>query len=112
MNCQTGGAYHLIYQGPDSNRFGFRGIYHEVVENNYIIKTSEFEGLPQKLDPILEKTVFEDIGAGKCKVTIHTICPSVTYRDNMIAAGMEPILTSTHSQLDKLLITLLNKTVK
>ncbi|MEQ1678239.1 MAG: hypothetical protein ABL876_16165, partial [Chitinophagaceae bacterium] len=97
------------YPGQGGTQFGFRGIYHEILLNEQIIKTSEFEGLPQKVDPVLEKTIFETIPGDRCKVTIHTICPSVGYRDNMIAAGMEPALATTHAQLDTLLTSLIDK---
>lgn len=103
MTCQTGGTFHFTHQGPQGGQFGFRGVYHEVLPPDKIIKTSEFEGLPQKLEPVLEITSFEDIGVNQTKVTIHTLCPSVAYRDGMIQANMEPILEVTHGQLDELL---------
>ena len=109
MDCQTGGSYQLRYTGPAGNAFGFRGVYHEVLGNDRIIRTSEFEGLPQRVDPVLEKTTFENLEENRCRVTIHSICPSVEYRDNMIAAGMEPTLDITHRQLDRLLHDLLIK---
>ena len=103
MTCQTGGAFHMSHQGPQGAQFGFRGVYHEVLPHHKIIKTSEFEGLPQKLEPVLEITTFESISAKQTKVTIHTLCPSAAYRDAMIQANMEPILQMTHGQLDELL---------
>jgi len=109
MDCHTGGSFNFSHQGPNRMTFGFKGVYHEVLPDALIIKTSEFFGLPQKLDPVLEFTRFEQISDNKTRVSIHTICPSVDYRDNMISANMKPTLEATYSQLDELLNTLKNK---
>jgi len=109
MECKTGGNFMLTQNGPNGMTFGFKGVYHEVISGKSIIKTSEFFGLPQKLDPVLEFTRFEELSSDKTRLTIHTVCPSVDYRDNMIAANMEPTLQVTHAQLDDLLISLKNK---
>ncbi|WP_304237113.1 SRPBCC domain-containing protein [Jiulongibacter sediminis] len=106
MNCREGGSFHLSHSGPGGMKMGFKGVYHEVSPLNGIIKTSEFIGLPQKLLPVLEMTTFNQIDEERTEVTIHTICPSVDYRDNMISAGMKPTLDITHFQLQNLLDSL------
>ena len=108
MECKTGGNFILTHNGPNGMTFGFKGVYHEVISDESIVKTSEFFGLPQKLDPVLEFIRLEELSSDKTRVTIHTICPSVDYRDNMIAANMEPTLKVTHAQLDELLNSLKN----
>jgi RNase adaptor protein for sRNA GlmZ degradation len=77
-----------------------------VIPFEKIVKTSEFEGLSQKMDAVLEITTFENTENGKTKVTIHTICTSAQFRDGMISNGMEQALETGHKQLDKLLESL------
>lgn len=105
MDCRTGGNFHFTHQGADRAVFGFRGVYHEVVPAQSIVKTSEFTGLPQKVDAVLEYTSFERTEDGRTKVTLHTLCPSVAYRDNMIAAQMKQTFDSIYEALDTLLQT-------
>ena len=103
MECNPGGSYYHTHPGPDGKLLGFKGVYHEVIPGELIIKTSEFFGLPYKLDPVLEFITFHELSENKTKLTIHAICPSVEYRDNMISAAMEPTIIKTHQQLDRLL---------
>jgi uncharacterized protein YndB with AHSA1/START domain len=104
MDCKTGGYFQNHHTHPNGMKFGFKGVYHEVIAPDLIIKTSEFIGLPQKMTPVLEKTTFETIDDGKTKVTIHTICVSNEFRDAMIQNGMKNHLNRTYVLLDQLLM--------
>ena len=106
MECKTGGSFQHSHVHTNGMKFGFRGVYHEVETPDKIIKTSEFVGLPQKMHPVLETTFFETIANGNTSVTIHTICPSVEYRDAMIQNGMEQHLQLSHQLLDNVLLNL------
>ena len=106
MECKTGGSFHHSHTHSNGMKFGFRGVYHEVEVPNRIIKTSEFIGLPQKMQPVLETTSFEILETGNTKVTIHTLCPSVEYRNAMIQNGMEQHLQISYQLLDNLLLNL------
>ncbi|MGY4536257.1 uncharacterized protein YndB with AHSA1/START domain [Mucilaginibacter sp. UYNi724] len=106
MDCKTGGNYRHFHKHQNGMQFGFRGVFHEVTLFEKIVKTSEFEGLPQKMDAVLETTTFENIDNAKTKVTIHTVCSSSQFRDGMISNGMEKALDTAHKQLDKLLQSL------
>lgn len=103
MDCRTGGSYHHIHTHTNGMQFGFSGVFHEVAAPERIVKTSEFEGLPERGHVVLEITAFEALPDDRTKVTIHSICRSVAQRDGMIQAGMEPALTIAHNQLDELL---------
>ena len=103
MECRTGGSFYHSHVHSNGMKFGFRGVYHEVVAPDQIIKTSEFIGLPQKMQPVLETTTFEKVENGNTKITIHTMCPSVEYRDAMIQNGMENHLQVSHQLLENVL---------
>ena len=106
MECRTGGSFQNSHVHPNGMKFGFRGVYHEVKAPDMIIRTSEFTGLPQKMQPVLETTKFESMENGNTTVIIHTLCPSVEYRDAMIQNGMEQHLQRSHQLLENILLNI------
>jgi len=103
MDCRTGGSYHHVHTHANGMQFGFIGVFHEVAVPERIIKTSEFEGLPERGHVVLEITSFEVLPGDRTKVTIQSVCRSVVQRDGMLKAGMKPAITIAHNQLDELL---------
>jgi uncharacterized protein YndB with AHSA1/START domain len=103
MDCRTGGSYHHVHTHANGMQFGFGGVYHEVTAPERIVKTSEFEGLPERGHVVLEITLFGVLPDDRTRVAIQSICRSVAQRDGMLRAGMEPALTAAHRQLDELL---------
>lgn len=103
MSCKTGGSYRHFHTHTNGTQFGFFGVFHEVLAPERIIKTSEFEGLPEKGQVILETTLFEALPHERTRVTIQSVCQSEAYRDAMINSGMEVAVTVAHNQLDELL---------
>jgi uncharacterized protein YndB with AHSA1/START domain len=104
MDCRTGGSYHHVHTHANGMHFGFNGVFHEVTAPERIVKTSEFEGLPERGHVVLEITSFEALPGDRTKVTIQSVCRSVVQRDGMLKAGLEPAIKVAHSQLDELLI--------
>lgn len=102
MDAVTGGSYKHTHYHSD-NAFSFYGVFHEVIAPELIIKTSEFIGLPVKVQPALELIQFDSISVNRTRVIIEVVCPSITQRDAMVSAGMQPTLDITHQQLDALL---------
>lgn len=98
----AGGRFQFNFIGPQGNPCGFVGFYHEVNDNKWI-RTSEFSGLPIKLDPVLEILSFAAITDTQTEACIHIICPSEEYRDGMVKAHMQRTFDSTHKLLDQLL---------
>jgi uncharacterized protein YndB with AHSA1/START domain len=104
MNCQSGGSYHHVHKGNGGLQFGFFGVFHEVVAPERIVKTSEFEGLPERGHVTLEIITFETVSSERTRVAIQSICRSAAHRDGMLGAGFEPIVARAHKQLDDLLM--------
>lgn len=84
----SGGQWRLIQKGPDGNDYGFHGVFHEVAENERIIWTFEFEGLPEKGHVAMETVYFTEED-GKTKLHIVSVFQSVEDRDGMVQSGME-----------------------
>ena len=100
---KDGGVYRYFYEDEKGNKFGFRGVNHEVVAPQRIIATFEFEGLPERGHVALQTARFEALPGGRTRVTSQSVCQSVGDRDGMIASGMERGVREVHERLDELL---------
>ena len=100
---RDGGSWRYIHQDQDSNKYAFRGVYHEVVAPERIIGTFEFEGLPEKGHVILGTTIFEVLPGDRTKLTSQSVFQSVADRDGMLRSGMERGVNDGYDRLDELL---------
>jgi uncharacterized protein YndB with AHSA1/START domain len=82
----TGGSWRVVHVEPDGNEYGFRGVYHDVVRQERLVFTFEFEGMPGHV--CLETHTFEAVEGGT-RVTQHAVFQSVADRDGMKDSGME-----------------------
>jgi uncharacterized protein YndB with AHSA1/START domain len=73
-----------------------------VYENEKIIQTFEFEGLPEPGHVALDTLIFEEQG-GKTEVTGISVFQTVEDRDGMMQSGMEKGVHEGHERLDELL---------
>jgi uncharacterized protein YndB with AHSA1/START domain len=99
---EIGGNYHHTHTGQDGKVYGFKGIYHDVILNEKIIKTSEFLGLPFKVLPTLEILSFDE-SQSITNLTIQIICDSEVTRDAMVQHGMRPHFEAVFEEMDVLL---------
>ncbi len=97
-----GGSYKFTHE-RDGHRYGFFGVYHEVVSPERIIGTFEFDGLPERGHVILGTTRFEDLQDGRTRLVHQSVFQSVADRDGMIASGMERGVNDGYEKLDALL---------
>jgi uncharacterized protein YndB with AHSA1/START domain len=97
---KNGGAWAFTHVTPEGGRFGFRGSFHTVKQNERIIQTFEFLGAENHVS--LESLVFEDLG-GTTKLHGHAVYQNLEDRDAMIANGMERGVVEGFQQLDELL---------
>jgi uncharacterized protein YndB with AHSA1/START domain len=98
----SGGQWRFIHTDPHGNAFGFHGVNHEVEAPERIIRTFEFEGLPEKGHVVLETAKFEPLGSNRTRVIIQSVFQSVADRDGMVQSGMERGVTESHESLDQL----------
>lgn len=103
MDCRTGGSYRHVHTHSSGKQFGAHGVFHEVAPPARIVRTYEFEGLPERGHVILEFTTLESLPDERTRVTIQFVFRSIADRDGMINAGFEPTVTIAHQQLDELL---------
>jgi uncharacterized protein YndB with AHSA1/START domain len=105
----SGGAYRFVHIDDKGREYGFNGVFHEMCEPERIIRTFEFEGLPERGHVSLETATFKDLPGGRSLLTMHCVFKSVADRDGMINSGMEGGMNEGLEKLDNLLETLLVK---
>jgi len=103
LDNRSGGSYRFLHCTATGQEFGFNGVIHDVTAPERIIRTFEFEGLPESGHVSLETATFEALPNQRTKLTIHSVFKSVADRDGMVAAGMENGVVISHQRLDELL---------
>ena len=100
FDATTGGSWRYV-ACRDGEEYGFRGCFHEVRENELIVQTFTFEGMPDGV--ALEKLVFEDLGNGRTRLVATSLVDSFEDRDAFVASGMESGVKEGYEKLDELL---------
>ena len=95
---ETGGSWRIVHVDPEGGEYGFRGVYHEVVPDERLVLTFEFEGMPGHV--CLERHTFEPVDGGTL-VTQHAVFQSVEDRDGMLQSGMEQHAPVAMAQLQE-----------
>jgi uncharacterized protein YndB with AHSA1/START domain len=99
-DCRTGGSYRYV-MAQDGEEYAFNGAFHEVRENELIVQTFAFEGMPDGV--ALERLVLEDLGDGRTRLTTTSLVDSFEGRDGFVASGMEVGVNEGYEKLDDVL---------
>jgi uncharacterized protein YndB with AHSA1/START domain len=86
--------------GPEGSD-GFEGRYREVVPQERVVQTFEWDGMPGHV--AVETATFTDLGDGRTRVTTTSLFHTVEERDGMLNSGMEHGLNASYAALDALL---------
>jgi len=105
----SGGAYRFAHYDEKGNRYGFNGVMHEVLFPERMIRTFEFEGLPEKGHVSLETATFVELPDDRTLLKIQSVFKSVADRDGMVSSGMEGGMNEGFVKLEKLLAKQLQK---
>lgn len=89
FESKNGGPWRFIHKDKDGNAYASHGLHHETAPPERIIRTFEFEGLPEKGHASLETARFEEMPGGRTKLVTQSVFQSVADRDGMIQSGME-----------------------
>ncbi|WP_349643222.1 SRPBCC family protein [Arthrobacter sp. zg-Y1143] len=100
FEARTGGAYRFVHsRGEDE--YAFRGVFHTVRQDEFVLQTFEFESTPEVVT--LEYSTFTALPDGRCRLTGRSLYPSVEARDGFLGSGMEEGMSDGYNQLDALL---------
>jgi uncharacterized protein YndB with AHSA1/START domain len=100
MDARAGGRWSYSCQGEGDMQMSGFGVFHSAEPNKQFIHTSEFSFAPGH--PTLSITRFEDLGDGRCRMTMREIYDSVESRD-AAADGMDGGMEESYERLDELL---------
>jgi len=99
-DARTGGSYRFVI-GSDGFEAGFNGVFHELRENELIVQTFSWEGMPDGV--ALEKLWFEPLEGGRTRLTSTSLVDSFADRDAFVASGMESGVVEGYIKLDEIL---------
>ena len=102
MIVMPGGIWHYIQTDKEGKEYGFHGVYHDVIEPECLVYTSEYEGVPGQVTLYKDQLTEQD---GKTIITTHAIFQSIQVRDQMLRWGMEEGTAEMTSRLNELLAT-------
>jgi uncharacterized protein YndB with AHSA1/START domain len=91
------GSFQFETTDPKGNKFRFNGVFHELIPNQKITRTFEFENMPFGVQ--LECFEFSKLAQDTSRLTIHTVFQSVSQRDQMMSLGFAFGLNMAHNRL-------------
>lgn len=86
MDVKPGGAWRYVQRDPAGEEFAFRGEYREIVPNERVVQTFEFEPMAGHI--ILETMTLEEVDS-RTKLTNISQFDSLADLEGMLASGME-----------------------
>lgn len=106
IDLRVGGRWRYVMTATGGFEVAFHGEYRELVQDERIVCTEVFEGVPDgDSDPALCTYTFTDIG-GRTRLTVLTEVSSIEVRDAIIASGMELGMQEGMDALERVAITL------
>jgi uncharacterized protein YndB with AHSA1/START domain len=103
MELHPGGVWRYIQNNVQGEEFAFNGVYSEIVPQEKLVYTFNFEPMPGH--EVVETVTFEDIDGGKTKVTTRDVYQSLEDLEGMIKSGMETGVNESNERLTELIET-------
>ncbi|HSB66315.1 MAG TPA: SRPBCC domain-containing protein [Anaerolineales bacterium] len=100
MTVMPGGSWRYVQTDKEGNKYGFHGVYHDVVIPERLVYTSEFDGIPGHVALYTETFTEQD---SETVITSHVIFQSVEDRDQVLQWGMEEGVSEMTRRLNALL---------
>lgn len=97
MDFRPGGTWRFVQRGLSGNEYAFSGEFREIVPNQRIVQTFEYDGAPG--EGSVETLTFHGDDQGTT-IRMHSVFPTRAARDAMVAAGMEEGAGETMDRLE------------
>lgn len=97
---ERGGHWRFVEHGPDGVH-GFEGRIREIVPEERISETFEWDGMPGYV--AVDTVTLEDVDGERTRVVSTSLFHTTEERDGMLNAGMEGGLEQSYAALDRLL---------
>jgi uncharacterized protein YndB with AHSA1/START domain len=98
-DARSGGSFRYVGAHGD-DEYAFRGCFHDVRPDR-IVQTFTWEAMPDAV--ALETLIFEDLGDGRTRLHVSSLCDSFEARDGWLQSGMEVGVNEGYAKLDALL---------
>ena len=98
-DARDGGSWRFT-DASEGDVQSFRGCFH-TVRPDRIVQTFAWEGMPDGV--ALETLEFEDLGDGRTRLHVQSLCDSFEARDAWLRSGMETGVNEGYAKLDALL---------
>jgi uncharacterized protein YndB with AHSA1/START domain len=107
VDLRVGGTYRYALVTDDGTEVAFNGEFREIVENERIVNTEIYEGVPPSDDdPVLNVVTFTALDGDRTLLELLVRCPNKIVRDIIIDSGMEGGLQESLDALDQVAISL------
>ena len=100
MDFRVGGEWRFIHQG-NGQEFAFHGVYKEIVPNEKVSDTFNFEGFPGDHE-MVETMTLESLEGNKTKMTTTSVYKNIQDLEGMVNGGMEGGAKETWERLAEL----------
>jgi uncharacterized protein YndB with AHSA1/START domain len=106
IDLRVGGTWRYVMIATGGLEVAFHGEYREIVENDRIVTTEVYEGVPGgDDDPVVNVVTFTDVD-GRTRLELLSKCPSREVRDLIIGSGMEGGMQEAMDELEQVAISL------
>jgi uncharacterized protein YndB with AHSA1/START domain len=99
-DATNNGRWRFFGNDHDGNRHYFRGSFHTVSPLR-LVQTFTWEGMPDGV--ALETLTLEDLGDGRTRVHVSSLCDSFEDRDAWLRSGMEVGVNDGYAAIDAML---------
>ncbi|MFD1811474.1 SRPBCC family protein [Rhodococcus gannanensis] len=97
---RVGGHWRFV-EHHDSTSDGFEGRFREIVPEERLVNSFEWDGMPTHAS--LDAVDFVDLGDGRTKIVVESLFLTAEDRDGMLGSGMEEGMNASYAALDALL---------
>jgi len=98
MDFRVGGEWRFLNIDKDGNAFAFHGVYKEIMPNEKVVDTFNFEPIGPGHE-LTETMRLTDNGNGKTKMSTTTAYPNIQDLEGMVNSGMEGGATETYERI-------------
>ena len=103
IDLRVGGKWRYVMQTPDGMEVGFHGEYREIMQNERVVSTEEFEGMPGEAS-LNTATFTEKDGHTTLEILVQHVRKET--RDAHIESGMEDGLQDAMDLLEEVAVSL------
>lgn len=98
-DVRDGGRYRYIQRGPDVPHAEFRGVFHSVEQDAFVVQTFEWLGAPGQVCLQMSRLTGHK---GGTRMTSRSVFPSLEAREAALASGMTFGIRESYERLDEL----------